>query len=103
MKISHVQPAAPHRLEPSHIAFAACAAVVAVSLLSFYVHLVNQAVERGVQFRYEQQSAAALPVVPKAITASFGGGPERVVARHRSGNPAGAFTAVASSETAVRE
>jgi hypothetical protein len=99
MKISHIQPPAPHRTKAAQIAFVACAALAALALLSFYVRLVNQAVERGGHFRYEQQSSAVPSrAEPKAIVASFGADARPFVAHHR-----GALSAVASSETAVRE
>jgi hypothetical protein len=98
MKISHIQPTARHRIEPMQIVFVVCSTVAALSLLWFYVHLVNQAVERGEHLRYEQQSAAARPLEPKAIVATFGADSRPFLMRHRS-----TLSAVASSETAVRE
>jgi hypothetical protein len=99
MKISHIQPPAPRRIRPMQIAMAACAAVAAVSLLSFYVQLVNQSVERGEHLRYEQQSSAAPSrSEPKAIIATFGADARPFFVRRGS-----AISAVASSETAVRE
>jgi hypothetical protein len=99
MKISHRQPPAPQRVRPLQLALLASAVVVAVSLLSFYVQLVGQSVERGAHLRYEQQSSANTGAKP--VFASFSGDALPKSARRHAAR--GELSAVASSETAVRE
>jgi hypothetical protein len=70
MKISHVLPTQTSKLQPVQLMLLAGAAVMAISMLAFYVQLLNQSIARGHQFRVEQQASAAKP--PKVFTASIG-------------------------------
>ena len=62
----------PHRLElpTAHRPLLAFAAIVAVALLSFYVHLLHESMALGEQMRERQRNAASLRgtnVVPKGL------------------------------------
>jgi hypothetical protein len=105
MKISHIQPPAPYRMRPMQLAFVASAVVVAISMLSFYVQLVHQSVERGEHLRYGQRAALTTPTPTsaKAVFASFGGDAAPSGARRGARNQRSEFSAVASSETTARE
>jgi len=70
MKISRVLPTQPFKLQPVQLMLLASAAIMAISMLAFYVQLLNQSIVRGQQFRLEQQASAAKP--RKVFTASIG-------------------------------
>jgi hypothetical protein len=69
MKISHLSLAQPSRLQPVQLMLLASAAIMAISMLAFYVQLLNESILRGQQFRVEQRVSAVKP--PKVFTASI--------------------------------
>ena len=58
-----------HRLPSSSTPwlFGLAAAVLAAFMLVFYVNLLRDAVARGSQFRYAQQTSDVRPVAAKAV------------------------------------
>jgi hypothetical protein len=59
MKISHVQPHQPSKLQPVHLVLWASAAIMAIAMFSYYLQLLNQSIARGQQLREEVQHASA--------------------------------------------